>query len=174
VEWLFGGGDELWHVVVKAALMYLVAVVALRVGERRTLAQWTLIDFATAVAVGAVVGRTAIAKDQSFLVGALALVTFVAVHRAASLLRLSPLLGKVMDHRLRVLVADGKIRDRELKLCGLTENDLFGQLRQRGIFELDDLRFVFYETKGSISVVRRDAEAENLVDLAVRDSVGYP
>ena len=101
-------------------------------------------------------------------------VTFVAVHRAASLLRLSPLLGKVMDHRLRVLVADGKIRDRELKLCGLTENDLFGQLRQRGIFELDDLRFVFYETKGSISVVRRDAEAENLVDLAVRDSVGYP
>ena len=40
--------------------MYATAVIGLRVGERRTLAQWAIIDFATAVAIGAIVGRTAI------------------------------------------------------------------------------------------------------------------
>ena len=45
-------------VAAKAVLMYLAALVGLRLTYRRTLAQWTAIDFAAAVANGAIVGRT--------------------------------------------------------------------------------------------------------------------
>ena len=43
-------------VAAKAVLMYLAALVGLRLTYRRTLAQWTAIDFAAAVANGAIVG----------------------------------------------------------------------------------------------------------------------
>ena len=66
-DWLTGG--SLGIVAAKAALMFLVAVLGLRLSQRRTLAQWTAIDFAAAVAVGALVGRTAVAAGQSFAVG---------------------------------------------------------------------------------------------------------
>ena len=160
--------------------MYATALFALRVGERRTLAQWTIIDFATAVAMGAIIGRTAIAGSQSYATGAVALVVLVAVHRGASLLRFSPLLGKLSDHRVRVLVAHGRIRRKELRRCGLTDNDLYSHLRQKGIFSLDGLRYVLYEAKGSITVVPEDAAGPGpapdppLVEAGIEGSAGFP
>jgi uncharacterized membrane protein YcaP (DUF421 family) len=176
MSWLIGDASHLGEVAAKAALMYATALVALRLGERRTLAQWTIIDFASAVAMGAIIGRTAIAGGQSYVTGAVALVTLVIVHRVASLLRFQPLLGKIVDHRVRVLVADGSVRRDELRRCGLTDNDLFAQLRQRGVFTLAGVRYVLYETKGSISIVPDDGEAEppELVDAALEGAAGYP
>lgn len=176
MSWLLGNASALGEVAAKAALMYVTALVALRVGERRTLAQWTIIDFATAVAMGAIIGRTAIAH-QSYATGAVAVCTLVAIHRVASVLRFGPLFGKLVDHRVRVLVADGQIRRRELRKCGLTDNDLFTQLRQRGVFAVDNLRYVLYESKGSITVVGADAAVDGdppLVRVGIGDAAGYP
>lgn len=175
MSWLAGQSSDLGFVAAKAALMYATALVALRLGERRTLAQWTIIDFATAVAMGAIIGRTAIAGTQSYLTGAIAVLTLVAVHRLASLVRFLPLADKLMDHRIRVLVADGRLRRRELRRCGLTDNDVLAQLRQRGVFDLADVRYVLYETKGSITVVPRDERADGpLVRSGVDAAAGYP
>ncbi len=173
MPWLTGNWTQLGEVAAKAVLMYATALLALRLGERRTLAQWTIIDFATAVAMGAIIGRTAIAQ-QSYVTGAVALVTLIAVHRAASILRFNNLFGKLFDHRVRVLVADGKIRRRQLRRCGLTDNDLYTQLRQRDVFALDALKYVLYETKGSITVVPFDHAHDDLVGQGLDDAVGYP
>jgi uncharacterized membrane protein YcaP (DUF421 family) len=155
MSWLTSPAPDLVGVAVKVTLIYGTALLVLRVGERRTLAQWTTIDFVAAVAIGAIVGRTAVAKDQSYAVGAVALVTIVAVHRLASLLRFSPLFGKLQDHRIRVLVLNGELRRGQLRLCGLTDNDLYAELRLRGVFDLRELQYVLYETKGGLSLVRK-------------------
>lgn len=175
VSWLTSPWVQLWVVAAKVVLMYATALVGLRVGERRTLAQWTIIDFAAAVAIGAIVGRTAIASDQSYAVGAVALLTIIAVHRLASLLRFNPLLGKLADHRIRVLVVDGQLRRRQLRLCGLTDNDLFAELRLQGVFDLRAVRYVLYESKGGLSIVpHARGPVPPLVDVALEDSTGYP
>jgi uncharacterized membrane protein YcaP (DUF421 family) len=157
--------------------MYATALLALRIGERRTLAQWTIIDFATAVAMGAIIGRTAIAGTQSYLTGAVAVCTLVAIHRVASVLRFRPLLGRLFDHRIRVLVADGKLRPGELRKCGLTDGDLFTQLRQRGVFAVNDVRYVLYEPKGSITVVPYELPSHpdpELLRDGLEQAAGYP
>jgi uncharacterized membrane protein YcaP (DUF421 family) len=176
MSWLIGNHAALWQAAVKAALMYATALGALRLGERRTLAQWTIIDFATAVAMGAIIGRTAIAQ-QGYAPGAIALCTLVAVHRVVSVLRFRPWLGKVVDHRVRILVAHGRLRRDQMRKCGVTDNDLFTQLRQRGVFTLEGVRYVLYESKGSITVVPEDAPDDDhvpLVRAGIEDSVGYP
>lgn len=161
-------------VAAKAALIYLTALIGLRLGERRTLAQWTRIDFAAAVAAGAIVGRTATAENQSYAVGAVALLSIVPVHRTASLLRFHPRFGRLTDHRVRVLVVDGKVRPRQLRICGLTDSDLFAELRLKGVFNVRNLGHVLYEAKGGLTVVRRDDEpGMPLVDVALRSSTGY-
>jgi uncharacterized membrane protein YcaP (DUF421 family) len=174
LSWLVGQGSQLGVVAGKAALMYVTALVGLRLGERRTLAQWTIIDFATAVAMGAIVGRTAVAEGQSYLTGAVALFTLIVVHRLASLLRFRPLLGKLADHRVRVLVEHGQLRRDQLRLCGLTDNDLYAQLRQRGIFDLAQVRYVLYESKGDLTVVpEATGLSPPLARLGREDSVGW-
>jgi uncharacterized membrane protein YcaP (DUF421 family) len=175
MSWLTSPWPELAVVAAKAGLMYGTALVCLRLAQRRTLAQWTIIDFAAAVAVGAIVGRTAIADSQSYATGAVALASIVVAHRLASLLRFQPLLGKLADYRIRVLVADGCVRRRQLRWCGLTANDLYAELRQRGVFDIAELQYVLYEAKGGLTVVPRQTTSPSpLVSQGLRASVGYP
>jgi uncharacterized membrane protein YcaP (DUF421 family) len=176
-SWLIGQGPGLAVVAAKATLIYLVAVVGLRIAQRRTLSQWTAIDFAATVAIGAILGRTAIASGQSFAIGAVALVTILAVHAVVNLARHNNVLAKAVDHRVRVLVENGSLRKGQLRICGITENDLLSKLRQQGVREMENVRYVLYETKGELTIVEATGENEpdaELVDLGLRDAAGYP
>jgi uncharacterized membrane protein YcaP (DUF421 family) len=174
--WLYGHWPELGTVAAKAALIYLTALVGLRVTYRRTLAQWTAIDFAAAVAIGAIVGRTAIVSTQSLVFGMAALLTILAAHGLVSAGRQSTVVAKVTDHRVRVLVDHGRLRERQLRVCGVTKSDLFSQLRQQGVYRLEDLRYVLYETKGALTIVPENAQhtaRHDLVDAGLQDAAGY-
>ena len=152
-SWITGSPDALVAVAVKAVLIYATAVVGLRIAHRRTLAQWTAIDFAAAVAVGAIIGRTALASSQSYLMGAVALATVLLAHAVITLGRANRFLAKAVDHRVRVLVEHGRVRRSQLRICGLTEHDLLAQLRQGGVLDLSTVRYVLYEAKGNLTVV---------------------
>jgi len=149
--WIVDGSPELGVAAAKAGRIYLVALLGLRVAHRRTLAQWTAIDFAAAVAIGAIVGRTAIAGDQSFAVGAVALATILAAHWIAALGRYDYWFGKLVDHRVRVLVDHGRLRHGQLRLCGLIESELLARLRQQGVGRLSELRTCCTRRRGSSS-----------------------
>ncbi len=147
----------------------------LRLAERRTIAQWTIIDFATAVAMGAIIGRTAVAGSQSYITGAVAIVTLALAHRAASLVRLTRRGRRALDHGIRVLVADGVVRHGELRRCGLTVDDLDAQLRQRGTFTIEQIRYVLYEARGGLTIVPRDVDGQaGLVRRAIDEAVHFP
>jgi uncharacterized membrane protein YcaP (DUF421 family) len=155
MHWIAGGWPELGTVAGKAALIYAVAVLALRTGQRRTLAQWTIPDFVTAVAVGAVVGRTSVASTQSFVTGAVALLTLVAMHRLASTLRLRPAVRGLFDHQVRILVRHGDLQRSQFRPCGLTDNDVFAHLREHGVFDVADVEYLLYEAQGALTIVPR-------------------
>ena len=151
---LFGGAGDLGWVALKALLLYLTAVFGFRVGERRTLAEMSAFDFVAAVAVGAIVGRVPNADTTSYLAGAVTLITVLAAHRIVSKLRQFPSLPFLFDHRPRVLVQDGRILPAELRHAGITEDDLYGILRQQGVVDLSQVRFVIFEQRGKVSVIR--------------------
>lgn len=174
MSWLTGQSGDLWIVAAKSALMYGVALLGLRVGQRRTLSQWTAIDFAAAVAIGAIVGRTAVAAGESFVVGAVALATILAAHTVVMVARFDRRAAKLVDHRVRVLVDHGRLRHDQLRLCGLTENDVVSKLRQLGAHDLAELRYVLYETKGELTIVREDGGRDGeLVRSGLEDAAGY-
>lgn len=162
-SWWFTSPGLVGPAAAKAAVMYLTALLGLRVAHRRTLAQWTAIDFAAAVAVGAIVGRTAVASTQPLVIGVVALLTILVAHAAVTYGRYLPWIAKLTDHRVRILVEHGQVRHRQLLICGLTESDLLAHLRQQGVHSLSSLRYVLYETKGDLTLV---PESSNQTDGA--------
>lgn len=173
--WFIDNWNELGGTVGKAALMYVVAMVGLRIGDRRTFAQWAMNDFITVVAIGSVVGRTAIAGDQSFVTGAIALITLIFVHHLVNYLRFRPKFHKVFDHPVRVLVEDGRLRLDQLRGSGLTDEDVFAQLRVRGVYDIAELKFLLYESAGGLTIIRRDVNSSApLLQVALTRAADYP
>lgn len=172
--WLIGPWNTVWMVAVKTLLLYVTALAGLRLGTRRTLAQMSLFDFVTALAVGAIIGRTATASETSYLEGAVALVTLIVVHRVVSLLRSHPTAARVLDHRVRVLMVDGQLRRRQLWICGLTVEDLHAALRQQHIHRAAQVRYVLYERTGHFTIVHRDERTSELIATALRGAADSP
>jgi len=175
--WFFDEWSGLGAAAAKAGLMYLVALLGLRVAHRRTLMQWSAIDFAAAVAIGAIVGRTAVASGQSFAVGVVALVSILAAHWLATVGRFNSGFAKLVDHRVRVLVDHGRLRPDQLRLSGLTESEVLARLRQQGVGRLDELRYVLYESKGELTLIREPGEETpdpELVRIGLRDAADFP
>jgi uncharacterized membrane protein YcaP (DUF421 family) len=162
VNELIGGASGLGWVAVKAVLLFAVAVIGLRVAERRTIAQLSAFDFAVAVAVGAIVGRGATASDTSFATSAVALVTLLAAHRVVAILRRHSRAVRLIDHPPRVLVAHGEIQGRELARAGLTAADVYALLREKRVTDLGQVGYLLYEARGTVTVVGADREPSPL------------
>lgn len=153
MDQLTGDATDLGWVAVKAVLLFVVAVAGLRLGERRTLAQLNAFDFAVAVAIGAIIGRTATSSRTSFATGAVALMTLLAAHRLVSALRRHGRFAGLVDQPPRVLVAHGSLQARELARAGLTDGDVVALLRRRGVTRLSDVEYALYESRGDMTIV---------------------
>ena len=151
--WLFHGWVEDGVAAAKAAGMYAVALAGLRLSPRRTMSQWTAIDVAAAVALGAIIGRTAIAGDQSLSVGVAALVAILAAHYLLTMCRFHPRIAGLVEHRVKILVDHGRLCPKQLRRCGLIEGEVLAHLRRNGVGSLSDVRYVLYESKGELTIV---------------------
>jgi uncharacterized membrane protein YcaP (DUF421 family) len=169
---LFGGASGLGWVAVKAVLLFAVAVIGLRLGERRTLAQLSAFDFAVAVAIGAIIGRGATASDTSFATSAIALVTLLVTHRVVAIGRRYSRVVRLIDHPPRVLVARGELQRKELARAGLTAADVSALLREHGVGDLGQVGYLLYETRGAVTVIGVDREPGPLV-RDVLNASGY-
>ena len=175
---LAGGAGGLGWVAVKAVMMFAVTIVGLRFGERRTLAQLGAFDFAVAVAIGAIIGRTVTASSASFATGAVALVTLLVAHRLVALARRHSRMARIIDHPPRVLVAGGKMQDRELARAGLTAADVYALLRRHGVDDLGQVGYLLYETRGATTLIGAGGEPgplmrDGLIAAGNRDGAGH-
>lgn len=160
---LIGSASGLGWVAIKAVLLFAVAVIGLRLGERRTLAQLSAFDFAVAVAVGSIIGRGATASGTSFASSAIALITFLVAHRVVAILRRRSRVARLIDHPPRVLVAHGELQGDELARAGLTAGDVYALLREKGVGDLGEVGYLLYEPRGAVTLIGADREPGPLV-----------
>jgi uncharacterized membrane protein YcaP (DUF421 family) len=172
VRELIGNGSGLGWVAVKAVLLFAVAVVGLRLGERRTLAQLSAFDFAVAVAVGAIIGRGSTAAQTPFAYSAVALVTLLVAHRVVAMLRRHSRVVRMIDHPPRVLVARGELQGKELARAGLTDADVYALLREKGVGDLGQVGYLLYEQRGAVTLIGADS-APGQLGLEGLNASGY-
>lgn len=169
---IFGHADALGWVVLKAVLMITVAIAGFRVGQRRTVAQLSAFDFAVAVATGAIIGRTITSATTSFITGAVALLTLLAVHGAITAARRRFRLSALLDQPPNVLIAHGRLQQPGLARAGLTDADVYALLRQHEVGNLTEVAYLLYEARGGLSLHRAGTPVGPLMRDALT-SAGY-
>jgi uncharacterized membrane protein YcaP (DUF421 family) len=149
------GWEPAARAAIKALALFATAAAAFRFAGRRTIAEFSPFDWVTAVAVGAIVGRSATAADTSWLTATAALLALILAHGMVTRLRFVPWIRRLVDPPVRTLIRDGQIDDANLRRCGLTRADLNAVLRQHGYEDSADIRLALLEAEGPVSVFPR-------------------
>lgn len=154
MDYLVGQYAQLGWTALKTLLLFAVAIIGLRLSGRRMLAQLNVFDFVVAVAVGAIVGRTATSSTTSFATGAVALITLLVVHRIVAELHRRGWLGGLLTRKPLILLARGRLQEAALRAAGLAHRDVYRLLRQAGEADVQALQYVLFEDGGQITVAR--------------------
>ncbi|WP_346620968.1 YetF domain-containing protein [Blastococcus montanus] len=142
-------------VVLTTVAMYLVLVLCVRLLGQRSLATMSSFDLGCAIALGAVIGRTALLLDPTLLTGVVALVTLFATQIALVRARRSRWLDRLLNRPPVLLMAGDTPLRENMRQAHVAEDELRQKLRIAGIRHLGEVRCVVLERTGAVSVVRQ-------------------
>jgi uncharacterized membrane protein YcaP (DUF421 family) len=146
----------LTQISLRGVIVFIVALVVVRCGDRRFLSQKTAFDAVLGFMLASMLARAVNGTAAFFptLGGSLVL---VIMHRAlAHWSRRSHMLGSLIKGRSDVIVRDGKLDEEAASRNRLSERDLLEDLRLHGnVANVRDVALAVFERNGQISVVRR-------------------
>jgi uncharacterized membrane protein YcaP (DUF421 family) len=146
-----------WELMVRATIIYLALLVALRLFGKREVGQFTLIDLVLILLVANAVQPAMTGPDASLTGGLLIIATLVVVNRAIAIGRARiPLLQRLLESSPTVVARDGKWIPEAMDREELSIEDCEMAMREHGIGDVAEVELAVLEADGMISVVPRD------------------
>ena len=156
-EWFGASWKTIGYVIAGTVATYLSTMVAVRLAGRRTVAELSAFDVVVTVAIGSLVASTAVSSDPSYAQGMTALVTLLLLQVGIAAVRQrSATVRRLLDFKPETVVDGGRVDLPTGPLSSqITWDELESKLRQRGIFDLENVALVVVEPTGELSVRRR-------------------
>ncbi len=149
--------DELtlMHMAVRAVVVYVAALIMLRLGEKRFLGKNTAFDVILGIIFGSVVSR-AITGSSAFFPTLGAGFVLILLHWLFAVLAFhSDWFGTWVKGNARLLVNEGTIDWDAMRKSNISEKDLMSALRtQANIASIDEVQEARLERSGDISVLK--------------------
>ena len=145
------------ELILRAAIVYVLFLVALRLSGKRDLGQFTIFDLALVLLASNAL-QPAITGPDASIPGALIIVaTLFVLNRLVAYGRSHSItLRRLLDYAPTTVAKDGKWVKVAIEREGLDMDDLEGAIREYGVESVSDVRLAVLEHDGSISVVPRD------------------
>lgn len=158
-EWLAASWPAVGWVVLSITLLYFAVVLLTRLAGLRSFATMSAFDFAMTVAIGTLIGSTAVSPRPPVAAAAVALTTLYLLKMGVAVLRRRFRWAEsLVDNRPLLLVREGRVLESNLRRARLNDDDLRSKLRQANVASLARVRLAVLETTGSVSVVHGDPD----------------
>jgi uncharacterized membrane protein YcaP (DUF421 family) len=147
-----------WEFIVRGVIVFCALLFMVRVSGRRTVGQFTPFDLLVVMLLSEAVSNSLSGGDHSVVGGLIIAVTLVALNMCASLLTShSKKMSDLLDGSAVLLGRDGKMFDKVLKQCRLSETEVNEALREADC-KLDNMAYAFLEADGNITIQKKKKE----------------
>ena len=144
-------------IVARAAVMFFVLYVLLRIMGKRELGQLTPFELVVMIVLGDLIQQAVTHNDFSLTGAVLAVSTFAFLAIAMSWLTyLSPRAEKLLDGEPRVVICNGKLLKENLRRDRMTQSEVESEMRLAGIATMDQVAWAILEPQGKISFIKKD------------------
>jgi uncharacterized membrane protein YcaP (DUF421 family) len=153
--------------VLRATLIYLFLVVALRVAGKREMAQLNTTDFIVLMAVANAVQNAIIGNETSVTGGVVGATTLFVLNGALAVVLFRwPWTRKIVEGEETLLIQHGEIQWDNLEREHITQEELMVAVQRQNADDLDEVEEAVLEPGGAIVVkIRRDRAQERLDEL---------
>lgn len=159
---------QLLGVALATIVIYLAITVLLYTLGQRMYANRRSSGLVVTLVLGSISARAMLGNTPT-LFGWMVALTLVII--LESIFGVRRLLGfKKRAPRAEIIYADGAPVDETLRKYHITRSQLRSNLREKGVHDLSQVRFILLEPSGSLSVIRGDLAEELKAD--VRDDLG--
>lgn len=148
--------ESIVEVIARAVLAFAIMMIITRILGKQTIAQMTYHDFVAAITLGALTANLAfnnMAKISHMLV---TLLTFGGIAYLLMILSLkNRKMRKWFSGQPTVVIQDGRILEDNMRKQKLSLDTLNQELRERNIFNIEEVQYAVLELNGEISVLRK-------------------
>jgi uncharacterized membrane protein YcaP (DUF421 family) len=144
------------ELIFRTIFIYSYTLINIRlIMDKRALSQLSPFQLIIIIALGTAIGDPMV-YDQTPLINCMIVITTVLLLEKAisTLMDRNDTFEKIIVGQPTLLIKDGLILSDNLRMCGLTKEELFAQLRTAGIRDIGQIEHAYLETSGQVSVVK--------------------
>lgn len=164
---------EPWETLTRTIVAFMVMLIAARIMGKKTVAELTSFDFVAVVAVGSIAAGIAFHLERNPYNVILSLLTYSGIAFLTGLitLKIRPA-RKLLSGEPTEIICNGKLLEENLEQVRYNLDNLNSALRQKGIFNIEQVEFAMVEPNGELSVQKKSqyrALTPNDLKIPTRD-----
>ncbi|MFZ4453270.1 DUF421 domain-containing protein [Salibacterium aidingense] len=139
-------------------ILPLLLIMAIFMGKR-AIGELPIFDFLIVLTLGSVVGADIADPDIQHLHTAVAVILIAVLQRLVAVLKMKKrTIGKFITFEPTIVIQNGIILRRSLKKIRYSVDNILEALREKDIFNVDDVETAIVEANGSLSVLKKPAK----------------
>lgn len=147
--------------VLRAAAIYAILLIAVRLSGRRTLSELTTFDFILLLVISEAVQQGLVGDNKSVTSAIITVVTLVLINVGFSFVKTRiPWVEKFLEGVPTVLVENGRPLTDRMKKARVSEDDIMVSARElQGLEHMDQIKFAILEAGGRITIIPAEKSA---------------
>ena len=145
--------------IFRTALLYIAAIIALRVMGKRQIGDMQPGELVITILISELAAIPIQDTTQPVVSGVIAIFMLVVLEVSVSFaaMKLTPL-RRLINGRSAVIIKDGVINQKLMRQMRVTVSDLLEVLRGQGVFDLSKVAYAILETNASLSILLKAAD----------------
>lgn len=157
----------------RTLIIYSLVFFIIRIMGKKELSQIQPFEFVIVIILADLAASPMSSEGMSILNGIIAIITLFIVYIIFSfLIKNSNKIEKVFCGRASLIIVDGKIIEEEFEKQEYTIEELMCQIRGKGCFKIQDIKYGILETNGDLNIIKKD-ENINLLPLNIITNGNY-
>lgn len=142
------------NIILRTIIIYFIVLILLRIMGKREIGQLSSFDLVVAIIIAETAAIPIDNKNMPIVEAAVPMIVLVAAQIIMSFACLkSDFIRDLIYGRPTTLIKNGKILEKEMLKTRYNIEDLLIQLREKNIFNVEDVEFAILESSGKLSVL---------------------
>lgn len=160
--------------IIRTFIIYIALVILMRIMGKRQLGELELSELVTTILLSEIATAPINDPDSSIWNAVIPILIISSLELILSYLLLKiPFLRQILTSRPSIIINKGRIDKREMKQSRITIDELISQIRQNGVYSIQEVDYAILEKNGKMTVIpkskNRSPDAQTL-GLSVSDS----